>query len=123
MIDFSRPVGLLMLALLHFIPDSERPAEIIARFRDRLAPGSHLVISHVASVAMPGPEQREAYERYVRATPVFLRSRAEVGPFFAGFDLIEPGLVEPTEWRPESPEQVAHFQDVPGLAGVGVKRA
>jgi SAM-dependent methyltransferase len=122
LIDFSRPVGLLMVALLHFIPDSDRPAEIIARFRDALAPGSHLVISQVGSGPVSAPGQ-EAHDRYVRAAPVTLRSRGEVTAFFDGFELVEPGLVEPAEWRPESPELVRYFQDIPTLAGVGIKHS
>ena len=108
LIDFSQPVGLLMLAVLHFVPDEEDPWAVVAAFRDALPPGSHLVISHASSDAL-SPETaktfQSGYNRSVSSRGT-LRSRDGVERFFAGFDLLEPGVVAVDEWRPDGPSPV-----------------
>jgi SAM-dependent methyltransferase len=101
LIDFSKPVGLLMVAVLHFVPDSDDPAGAIGRFASALAPGSHVVISHTTHDAAPGvaAEFRELYKS--TSAPMFTRTRAEIVRLLAGFDLVEPGLVYLPAWRPE----------------------
>jgi SAM-dependent methyltransferase len=115
MVDFSRPVGLLLLALLHFLSDEEDPAGIVAAFADSLAPGSYLVISHVS----PAPEADvEMLEREMREPRMaYLRDRDEIAGFFDGWELVEPGLVPPALWRPAGVPGPQAYQ-VPGLAGV-----
>jgi hypothetical protein len=101
-IDFDRPVALLLVAILHFIADDEKPAEIVAELRAALAPGSLVVISH----ATYNPDQLDELERFTReynksAADIFVRRPSDVEGFFEGFDLVEPGLVMVTDWRPE----------------------
>jgi hypothetical protein len=124
LIDFGRPVGLLLGSVLHFLPDAEEPWRLVGTLRDALAPGSYLVISHATSEGLPDADQAaiaEAYQTRVE-TEGGLRSRAGVGRFFDGFRLVDPGLVLITEWRPDAPAAGAagpvHFWFI---AGVGLK--
>jgi hypothetical protein len=107
-IDFGRPVGLIVLAVLHFISDEEDPWRIMATLRDALAPGSFLVVGHATgegSKPTVAQAAETAYNRSV-ATQIHLRSRAEVLRLFDGYDLVEPGLVYAAVWRPDSPGDV-----------------
>lgn len=122
LIDFSQPVGVLMVAVLHFVPDRDDPAGIVARYRDAVVAGSYLVCSHAAaSEDEQAPEgadaATEAYSRSV--TEATLRTRAEVAGLFAGFELVDPGVVYVNEWRPESDEPPKRLAQ---LVGVGRKR-
>ena len=100
-LDYSQPVALMLLGVLHLVPDDEDPYEIVARLMAALAPGSYLVISHPASDINPG--QAEAQRRYNErvATPQTLRSRAEVARFFEHLEMVPPGLVYVHTWRPD----------------------
>jgi hypothetical protein len=120
LLDLSRPVTLLLVAVLHFIPDEEDPWRIVARLRDALAPGSYLVLCQACSEAKPelASATMKAYEGRVAARSA-LRSRADIRRFFDGFDLIEPGLVYLPEWRPDSPDDVPEDPEkFWGLVGV-----
>jgi S-adenosyl methyltransferase len=122
LIDFDEPVGLILAAVLHVIPDEDDPYGILARLAGVLSPGSYVAISH----ATPGnrPEEVAAAERVTKrsSTPGTIRTRAEVLRFFAGFDLVEPGLVWTAQWRPYSPEDVGeHPERLVTYAGVGRK--
>jgi hypothetical protein len=102
LIDFDRPVAVLMLAVLHFIGDEYDPPAIVARFRDAMAPGSHLVVSHVTGDFDADSRVRNAGAVYEKATyQITLRSREFVSRLFDGFDLVEPGLTTLSMWRPE----------------------
>ncbi|MFI6481972.1 SAM-dependent methyltransferase [Nonomuraea sp. NPDC050663] len=117
LIDFDEPVGFLMLCLLHFVPDG--PAyDLVKRLHEASVPGSHLVISHAID---PKPDLTpDALEVYRRSTAALnLRTHAEISAFFEGYELVEPGLVLPKEWRPDGP---VDGPPAPGYAGVGVKR-
>jgi SAM-dependent methyltransferase len=105
-IDYSQPVALLMVAVLHFIPDEWGPREALAQYVSALAPGSYLVLSH--AVEQPSLDGVEAVDRlYERsANPGVRRTREEVLAFFDGLDLVEPGLVWTPQWRPDSPDEV-----------------
>jgi SAM-dependent methyltransferase len=107
MLDFGRPVAVLLLAVLHFITDAENPLETVATLRDALAPGSYLVISHGCSDFRPEVMSalESAYKSKVAAQGQF-RSGAEIAAFFDGFTLIDPGLVWVSQWRPDRPEDV-----------------
>ncbi|RJQ81512.1 hypothetical protein D5S17_04745 [Pseudonocardiaceae bacterium YIM PH 21723] len=102
-LDLSEPIGLLMLGVLHFVPEAQRPYAALASYRDRLAPGSHLAISHLAADMMPTQQAGMATVMNESRDPMYLRDRADVLRFFDGFDLVEPGLVCAPQWRPESP--------------------
>jgi hypothetical protein len=102
-LDLDRPVAVLMVALLHLFTDDETPAGIVARFRDALAPGSYVVITHVCSDSRPevAGNLAEEFKRLGVTTPLVPRTAAQIGGFFDGLELVEPGLVSPARWRPE----------------------
>ncbi len=121
LIDFSQPVAVLLVAVLHFVPDSERPAQILATLRDALAPGSYLVICHGCRDAKPdvAAAVETVYSSRVAAQPS-VRTREQIASFFDGFTLVDPGLVWLPEWRPDSPDDVPeHPEEFWGLVGVG----
>ncbi|MGW4425057.1 SAM-dependent methyltransferase [Streptosporangium sp. NPDC004631] len=99
-LDFSRPVAVLLVAIMHFITEADDPRRILATLRDAVPPGSCLVLSHGthdyrAEVAEKGTQV------YRRAnSPLVLRSREEIMELFDGFELVDPGLVWLPEWRP-----------------------
>jgi len=101
-IDFSRPVAVLLLGVLHFISCDEDAPGIIASFRERMAPGSYLAISLGTSDGADPEMLANATETYAGARmPFTLRSRAQIMDLFKGFDLVEPGLVSLPDWRPD----------------------
>ncbi len=106
LLDFDQPVALLLVALLHVIPDADDPYKIVSTLCSALAPGSYLVIGHGTSDGRP--DDVEKFVGISRQTPTTLstRDRAGIMRFFDGFDLVEPGLVWAPEWRPESPDDV-----------------
>jgi len=120
LIDFSQPVGLLLVAVLHFISDEEEPWRIVATLRDALAPGSYLVLCHGTDEGKPEVAQatEKVYSRGV-STDIHMRSRAEIMRFFDGFELVDPGLVDIPMWRPDSPADPTQFWG--GLVGVALK--
>jgi hypothetical protein len=123
LIDFSRPAGLLLVAVLHFISDDEDPWRIVATLRDAMAPGSYLVVCHATNESRPEVAQaaEKVYNRSV-ATHVHMRSRPDILRFFDGFDLVEPGLVYIPLWRPDSPADVPSDPGkLWGLVGVARK--
>jgi hypothetical protein len=100
MIDFDEPVAILMFAVLHFVSDEEDPYRLVARYRDATVPGSYLAVSHITQDDRP--EIGELVEQYQRSVNMLTeRTKAEVTRLFAGYDLIEPGVVFTREWRPE----------------------
>ena len=126
LIDLSQPAGLLLIAVLHFIPDADDPWGIVATLRDALAPGSYLVLSHGTEEGNPGVAHaaEKIYQRAVSAN-LHMRSRPDILRFFDGFDLIDPGLVALPYWQPDSPgglpQDPGRFWG--GLAGVARKPA
>ena len=106
-IDFSRPVGVLLLAILHFVTDAEDPARLVAAIRDALAPGSYLIMSHGTAHGAPpqvAARSGEASRVYDNATSrITYRDPAQVSRFLEGFSLVEPGLVHVSQWRPPVP--------------------
>lgn len=101
LIDFSQPVGLLLLAVLHFVVDSDNPAGMVAALAEHVAPGSLLAISHATPHANVVGEAR--IEELFRSTPTqsALRPAAQIASFFGPFELVEPGFVELSQWRPD----------------------
>jgi hypothetical protein len=99
-IDFDRPVVLLLMAILHFIPDSADPAGIVATFCEALAPGSHLVLSHATyDFNIKVLNNSRVYND--ATAPFIPRSRAQIAELLTGFELLEPGLVDVAHWRPD----------------------
>jgi len=125
LIDFSQPVALLLIAILHFITDAERPAAIIAAFRDALPPGSYLALSHGTADFHTEDAVQRGTRVYDRATaPLRLRSHAQISEFFDGFDLVEPGLVQVPLWRPDGkPPRPRDLAKIAIYGGVGRRGA
>jgi len=109
-LDFSQPVALMLIGVLHLIQDSEDPWGLVAWLMAQLPAGSYLAISHPAIDI--GPGQAEAQRRYNErvSTPQTLRDHDQVARFFEGLELVEPGLVYVHTWRP------GEFDDAPGDA-------
>ena len=102
-IDFDEPVAVLLLGVLHFISLDEDAPGIIAKFRQRMVPGSYLAVSLGTSDGADPEMIAETTQTYAAARmPFTLRSRAQIMDLFEGFSLIEPGLVSLPEWRPDS---------------------
>ena len=120
LIDFSQPLAVLLVAVLHFISDDDDPPAIVAAIRDALPPGSYLVLSHVTGGIRCEPAANAAVF-YKQVTPrATLRGRDEILRFFAGLELIDPGLVQVPQWRPDEPGP-AEAGKVWILGGVGRK--
>ena len=129
LIDFDQPIAVLLMAILHFLPDEEDPAGIVAWFRDALPAGSYLAISHGTTDIPERPdmspeemaEMGARVERLYQLTTASLvtRTRAQVERFFDGFELVPPGLTEIQLWRPDRSSSL-----LPGgfYGGVGRKR-
>ncbi len=98
LLDFTKPVAVLLVAVLHFVTDEEDPAGIVGSLRDVLAPGSFLVISHATGDFRPEVAGKVSAVYDKAAAPLVLRSRPEVARLFQGFDLLPPGLVQPAAW-------------------------
>jgi len=119
-LDFSEPVAVMLLGILHCIPDSDDPAGIVKRLFDAVPPGSYLVIAHPASDIHATQIGRAATRaNAVMAEPVTLRTHAEVASFFAGWDLVPPGLVQVHRWR-AVPDDAG--DDLANYGGVARKR-
>jgi hypothetical protein len=122
LLDLDQPIGLLMLAVLHFVPDSWNPAGIVARYRDRLAPGSYLALSHATTDGNPAglAESIQFYEQ--TPEPMYLRGHDEVLRLFTGFELVESGLVGCAFWRPSGPGDSCGSTEMNALAYAGLGR-
>lgn len=118
LLDFEEPIAVLLYAVLHFVPDSDDPWQIVAAYRDATTPGSYLAISHVTDRVV------EAERLYRQSTTALtMRDRATVTGFFDGYDLLEPGVVYLPEWRPDDPSDVPEQPELADLyAAVGRKR-
>ncbi|MEV4837037.1 SAM-dependent methyltransferase [Nonomuraea sp. NPDC049486] len=122
LLDFDRPVAVLLVAILHFVPDEDGPGEIVGDLMRFLVPGSHLVISHVLETERT-VAATAAYQR--ASARVVLRGEERIGAWFtdAGTELVAPGLVRVPLWRPEMDDGLARDDasrvDVAG--GVGRK--
>jgi S-adenosyl methyltransferase len=121
LIDFGQPVGLLLVAIMHFITDADEPARIIATLREALPEGSYLVLSHGTTDFHPTDVSSQASSLYDHATaPLVLRGFQQVSSFFEGFRLVEPGLVQAPLWRPEGkPPRPRDLAKIGMYAGVG----
>jgi len=117
-LDFSRPVAVMTLLVLHLIPDSDDPYGIVSTLMDAMPAGSYLVMTHVAADIEPEAmaEMAKRLNRLV-AEKGTMRDKAGVTRFFDGLELVEPGIVQPQRWRPAGP-----VPDVNVTAWCGVAR-
>ena len=123
LIDFSEPVAIMLVAILHFVLDADDPYRIVRRLRDTAGPGSYLVLSHATS--QDNDTLAAAAERIYnsRAADGQARSREQIAGFFGDWELAEPGLVYAPQWRPSSPDDVPdHPERYWFLAGVARKQ-
>jgi SAM-dependent methyltransferase len=121
LLDFDRPVAVMIVAVLHFVSDADRPEEILRTLRATLAPGSYLVMSQASDDDRGETGERAEAERVYRRTDnqLWIRGRAELSALFAGFELVDPGVVWVPQWRPESPEQAEDAAKAVFIGGVG----
>jgi len=121
LLDFSQPVAVCMVAVLHFIPDNDEAERIVATIRDALAPGSYIVICHGCQDEQPGlaSSLETVYNSRVTAE-LTMRTRAEITRLYDGFTILDPGLVWIPQWRPDSPgdvpEDAAKYWALVGVA-------
>jgi hypothetical protein len=127
LLDFDQPIAVLMVAVLHFVADTDEVCDIVTTFRPVLAPGSHLVIAHATIDELVFDERlwqkTQTEYRQHTSTPLIPRKKSDVARFFDGFEMVEPGLVWLNEWRPD-PDMVDEFKDEPEHSSfyVGVGR-
>ncbi len=122
LLDRRRPLGLLLVAVLHFIPDDDAARRAVRAFREALAPGSYVVISHATLDGLPADTIARFEAIYRRSTnPTIARPRARIEALFEGLDVVEPGIVLTLLWHPDAARDP--LVDEPGraavLAGVG----
>ena len=123
-IDFTRPVAVILAGVMHFITDQEDPYGVVERFKAAVPSGSHLLLSHITLDF--APQMREELTKpYDKSTaPMVPRSHAEVSKFFEGWQLVDPGVAEVVLWRPDATERQEH---IPGgghawaYGGIAVK--
>jgi hypothetical protein len=120
-LDFTRPVAIMLLAILHYIPDLDEARRIMAALAEAVPAGSFLVISHAGTDLLP--QEVAAFEKSLNAylpsdRHHVARPRDVVAGLFDGLDLVEPGLVRVSDWRPDSPGQA----DTPTILWGGVAR-
>jgi trans-aconitate methyltransferase len=103
LLDFGKPVALMLVAVLQYVPEDSDPYGVVRRLLEPLAPGSFLVISHPASDIQAAKMADMAGRlNQLMAQRISIRSKDQVAAFFTGLDLVEPGLVRAPEWRPEN---------------------
>ncbi|MGW9397432.1 SAM-dependent methyltransferase [Streptomyces sp. NPDC055642] len=100
-LDLGRPVALSLVALTHFLGDEDDPYALVARLVDALPSGSHLVLSQLTADFDPEAVGRGVAMYAAGGVTLAPRTRAEIARFFDGLDLVDPGLVQVTDWHPE----------------------
>ena len=120
-LDFAQPVGLMLLGILNFIPDTDQAHAIVDQLLDALCPGSYLVISH-PTAEIDGAAMSEAMRFWNEsgAAPIVARSRQQLIHFFGGLELLAPGVVSCSRWRPD-PSEIGVPAEVFHFSGVGRK--
>jgi hypothetical protein len=128
LLDFGRPIGLLLSAVIYYLSDEDEPGRAIATLRDALPPGSFVAVSHVSFDLAPQEELASlaaiAPLTNRSATPMKVRTEPEIRAYFDGFELVEPGLVQISQWRPDlasAVEGVPQGTGIYAFAAVGRK--
>ncbi len=117
LLDFERPIAVLLLGVLHFVPEAADPGACVARLQEAVAPGSYLAITHATADGQP-TEVLEAQKLSGRtSTEIVLRGRDEIAAYFHDWPLVEPGLVHLPLWRPENPADVGEHPESSGAYG------
>jgi len=122
LLDFDAPIGLLIVAMFYYVADSDDPMGLLAQYRDALAPGSYLVMSHLCPELNPAAVASLVTLMNSGPNPIRPRTRVEIAELFTGYQLLEPGLVPTPLWRPD---EGCDAEDGTGedllLAGLGIK--
>jgi hypothetical protein len=124
LLDFGRPMGILILGVTHFVLEDERVYAAVDTFREAAASGSYMAISQMSLEGVALEIAETLYQIAGRSQiPTKMRSYAETESFFDGLELVDPGLVRVPLWRPEGPDDLLHDhpERVLGWAGVGRK--
>jgi hypothetical protein len=117
-LDFSRPIAVVLVAVLHLIGDADDPYGIVARVIDAVPDGSYLALSHLTPDIRPEAMAELARRLNDASKETFvMRNRPQVGRFLDGLEIIEPGVVQLDEWRPNQPQPVPSSGWVPSLYG------
>jgi O-methyltransferase involved in polyketide biosynthesis len=120
--DFSRPLAVTFNAVLHYVTDDAQAQAAVRDLIDPLTAGSWVVISHVSLDGAARESLERGKEVYRSAADIRVRSREQIRQFFAGLELVEPGLVRGPLWRPESSDDVLFDRPERYLGFVGVGR-
>jgi hypothetical protein len=116
-LDFSEPVAVMLIAILHLIPDQDDPYGIVGKLMAAVPSGSYLALSHPASdIAATVMSKAATRLNRLMSQRVTLRTREEVARFFDGAALAEPGIVQPPRWRPDGPVPVSDISIWCGVA-------
>lgn len=125
MLDFDQPVAILMLALMHFVPDEADPLGILARYREAVVPGSYLIMSTTTADKYPAEMDRFADLYRNGSTPLIPRSADAFGALFTGWTFVEPGVSPLAKWHPSTDDPTpgpSSHADALGYGGVGILR-
>jgi O-methyltransferase involved in polyketide biosynthesis len=122
-LDFSQPVAVLLIGVLHFVPDRDDPFGTVARLMSAVPSGSFLVVGH-ASSDQQAEAAAEGSRRYndKSVAPITMRSRDQVARFFDGLEMLEPGFVSMGDWWPEDQRDAEAASAMPGSGYVGIGR-
>lgn len=121
LLDFEQPLGLMLVAVLHYVVDDHEASNAVEVLSAALVPGSFVALAHTATEALPPvPGTREEILRPVTSTKE--RTREQILRFFKNFDLVEPGLVYSPLWRPEGLQDVLLDEPEKSVAFAGVAR-
>jgi O-methyltransferase involved in polyketide biosynthesis len=111
-LDIARPIAVMLLGILGYVPDEDEPGSIVARLMSRVSPGSYVVINDGTNVVHDQTENESiedspraravALYAATRAVPYHLRTPKQIEDFFAGLELVDPGVVSVSRWRPEA---------------------
>ena len=117
-LDFSQPIGLLLVAVFHFVPDSKQPGEIVKKYVDAIPSGSYVAISHLTADQMADEMAGVVEAMKNSRDPMYFRNYADVSALFGGLEVVEPGVVSAPLWRKDYGEDL----DQEGVyVGVGRK--
>jgi SAM-dependent methyltransferase len=119
LMELGEPIALLLSSVLHFVPDDAEAAALIAAYRDAMAPGSYLVLSHAGRIPESAERVARAAATYSRmVAPMKLRSIEDIAGLLAGFELIDPGVVYCAQWRPDPGEDGTAVAPLPQICAV-----
>jgi hypothetical protein len=121
LIDLTQPVGLLLVSVLHFVSDADKPQDSITQFRDLFSSGSYLAISQGTGEGRHAAVKRLKELYSATSTPITYRTRDQIAALFGGWELVEPGVVWVTQWRPDWPDDVGS-DPASSLVGAAVGR-